>query len=54
MDEVSGRTVPDGLWEITEPLIPVAPKRAQGGGIPRADNRQTIAAIAFVLTTGCA
>ncbi|WP_435367605.1 transposase [Glycomyces tritici] len=42
------------MWEITEPLIPVAPKRAQGGGIPRADKRQTFAAIAFVLTAGCA
>jgi transposase len=54
MDEFSGRLVPDGLWEITEPSIPGAPRRVQGGGIPRADNRQTFAAIAFVLTTGCA
>jgi transposase len=50
--------VPEGLWEIlweiTEPLIPVTPKRAQGGGMARVDDRQGFAAIVFVLTTGCA
>lgn len=46
--------MPDGLWEITEPLIPASPKRAQGGGIPRGDDRRTLAAIVSVLTTGCA
>ncbi len=54
MKPYAERFVLDGLWEITEPLIPVSPKRAQGGGIPRADNRQVFAAIVFVLTTGCA
>jgi len=33
---------------------PATPKRSQGGGIPRADDRQVFAAIVFVLTTGCA
>ncbi|WP_408612789.1 IS5 family transposase [Glycomyces luteolus] len=46
--------VPDELWEITEQLIPVPLKRAQGGGIARVDDRQVFAAIVFVLTTGCA
>jgi len=41
------------LWEITEPLIPATPKRAQGGGIPRAGDRQVFTAMVFVLTTGC-
>lgn len=39
MDEFAKRLVPDGLWEITEPLIPVAPKRAQGGGSDRIARR---------------
>jgi transposase len=54
VDEFAKRLVPDGLWEITEPLIPATPKRAQGGGIPRVGDRQVFAAIVFVLTTGCA
>lgn len=54
MDEFTRRLVPDGLWEIVEPLIPASPKRAQGGGIPRADDWQVFAAVVFVLTTGCA
>lgn len=54
MDAFAERFVPDGLWEITAPLIPAPPRRAQGGGIPRADDRQVFAAIVFVLTTGCA
>jgi transposase len=54
VDEFARRLVPDGLWEIVEPLVPVTPKRVQGGGIQRVDNRQVFAAIVFVLTTGCA
>jgi transposase len=54
VDEFTRRLVPDGLWEITEPLIPATPKRAQGGGIQRVDDRQVFAAIVFVLTAGCA
>lgn len=54
MDEFARRLVPEGLWEITEPLIPDPPKRAQGGGIQRVDDRQVFAAVVFVLTTGCA
>jgi transposase len=54
VDEFTRRLVPDGLWEITGPLVPATPKRAQGGGIPRADDRQVFSAIVFVLTSGCA
>lgn len=54
MNEFARCLVPDGLWDITESLIPVAPKRAQGGGIARSDNRQVFAAMVFVLTSGCA
>jgi transposase len=54
VDEFAKRLVPDGLWEIVEPLIPVAPRRAQGGGIARADDRAVLGAIVFVLTSGWA
>jgi transposase len=33
--------------------VPVAPKRAQGGGIARAEDRDVFCAIGFVLATGC-
>jgi transposase len=46
--------VPDGLWEIVAPLIPEPPRRRQGGGIARVDDRAVFTAIVFVLTTGCA
>ncbi len=39
---------------MVEPLVPVAPKRAQGGGIARADDRAVFCAIVFVLTSGVA
>jgi transposase len=54
VDEFTRRLVPDGLWEITEPLIPAPPKRAQGGGIPRTDDRQVFCASCLSCTTGCA
>lgn len=54
VDEFAKRLVPDGLWEIVEPLIPVAPKRVQSDGIVRADDRAVFCAIVFVLTSGCA
>lgn len=54
MDEFSRGFVPNGLWEIAASLIPASPKRAQGGGIRRVDDRQVFTAIVFVLTTGCA
>ncbi|WP_168801515.1 hypothetical protein [Glycomyces buryatensis] len=50
MDEFAKRLVPDGLWEIVEPLIPVAPKRVQGGGIARADLFAAFLALAAPLT----
>lgn len=45
--------VPDGIWELAAPLIPPARKRAQGGGRARIDDREVLAAIAFVLIHGC-
>ncbi|WP_460497157.1 transposase, partial [Glycomyces tarimensis] len=46
--------MPDGLWEITAPLIGQHAKRAQGGGIARVEDPTVFTAIVFVLTTGCA
>ncbi len=46
--------VPDGLWEIVEPLLPLQPERPQGGGTRYRDDRAVFTAIVYVLTTGCA
>lgn len=54
MDELAARLVLDELWALVEPLIPPAPVRRQGGGIPRVDDRAVFTAIVFVLTSGCA
>ena len=53
--ERMGQTlVPDGLWEIVEPLLPAQPERPQGGGTRYVDDRAVFTAIVYVLTTGCA
>jgi transposase len=46
--------VPDGSWEIVEPLIPPQTERAQGGGTRQGDDRSVFTAVVQVLTTGCA
>ena len=46
--------VPDGLWEIVEPLIPPQTERPQGGGTRYVEDRAVFTAIVYVLTTGCA
>ena len=45
--------VPDGLRELFQRVVPAAPGRPQGGGRRRYGNRQVLAAIIFVATTGC-
>jgi transposase len=45
---------PDALWHLVQPLLPEHPKRHQGGGRRRIDDRIAFAAIAYVLQTGCA
>lgn len=47
------RLVPDGLWELFQRVVPAAPVRPQGGGRRRYGDRQVLAAIVFVATTGC-
>ncbi len=49
-----GWIVPDGLWEIAEPLLPPARVRPQGGGVANIDDEAVCAAIVYVLVSGCA
>ncbi|MEU0487589.1 IS5 family transposase [Nocardiopsis sp. NPDC006139] len=47
------RLVPDELWELFQRVVPEAPTRPQGGGRRRHGDRQVLAAITFVATSGC-
>ncbi|MEW1605313.1 IS5 family transposase [Streptomyces sp. NPDC093808] len=47
------RMVPDELWELFQRVVPPAPSRPQGGGRCRYGDREVLAAIVFVATTGC-
>jgi len=44
---------PDELWDLAAPLIPPAPRRVQGGGRRRVDDRAVLAAIVYVTQAGC-
>lgn len=46
--------VPDGLWEIAEPLVPPSRVRPQGGGTQDTTDETLFAAIIYVLVSGCA
>jgi transposase len=46
--------VPDGLWEIAEPLIPPSKVRPQGGGTQDTPDETLFAAIIYVLVSDCA
>ncbi|WP_307822052.1 IS5 family transposase [Streptomyces coffeae] len=45
--------VPDGLWEIAKPLIPLPKARPQGGGTQDTPDETLFAAIVYVLVSGC-
>ncbi|WP_406116004.1 IS5 family transposase [Kitasatospora purpeofusca] len=47
------RLVPDELWELFQLVVPPAPTRPQGGGRRRHGDREVLAAIVFVATSGC-
>ena len=47
------RLVPDELWELFHRVVPEAPSRPQGGGRRRHGDREVLAAIVFVATSGC-
>lgn len=53
MDDVE-KWCPESLWLLASPLLPDAPQRHQGGGRRRIDDRAVLAAILYVLQTGCA
>ncbi len=53
-ERIGQTLVPDGLWEIVEPLIPPQTERPQGGGTRHVDDRAVFPAFVYVLTTGCA
>lgn len=47
------RMVPDELGELSQRVVPPVPLRPQGGGRRRYGDREVLAAIIFVATTGC-
>ncbi|WP_372410490.1 transposase [Streptomyces luteireticuli] len=47
------RLVPDDLWLLARRAIPATPKRPQGGGRQRVDDREVLAAIVFLAGSGC-
>jgi transposase len=46
--------VPDGLWELIEPLLPVRQRRFRYPGRKRLGDREALQGILFVLYTGIA
>ena len=46
--------VPDGLWELIEPLLPTVARRFRYPGRKRLGDRETLQGILFVLYTGIA
>ena len=44
----------DEQWEVVKPLIPVPPRRPDRRGRPRADDRQVLNGILWIMRTGAA
>ena len=53
-ERLAQELVPDGLWEIVEPLLPAQVEGPQGGGTRYVDDRAVFSTVVYVLTTGCA
>ncbi|MEU0254156.1 IS5 family transposase [Streptomyces sp. NPDC006184] len=54
MTDLIGRLVPDELWTLFRRVVPPTEViRPQGGGRRRAGDRECLAAIVFVATSGC-
>ena len=43
--------LPDPLWDLVEPFLPIPPRRPQGGR-PRVSDRACLTGIVFVLRSG--
>ncbi|MGI5336350.1 transposase [Streptomyces sp. CA-181903] len=54
MEALAQRLVPDEMWEAARPFLPDVPRRPQGGGRAAADARRVMAAVVYVVTSGCA
>ena len=53
MVSIVERLVPDELWQLFQRVVPEPPSRPQGGGRRRHGDREVLAAIVFVATSGC-
>lgn len=53
-EDLWGWIVPEGLWELAEPLLPPSKVRPQGGGTQDTPDEAVFAAIVYVLVSGCA
>lgn len=54
MTDLVERLVPDEWWVLFRRVVPpMEGKRPQGGGRRRADDREALAAIVFLTTSGC-
>jgi transposase len=51
---LSRRLVPDQMWALVQPLVPMPKVRPQGGGRSRVGDRAVFVAVVYVLTSGCA
>lgn len=47
------RMAPEELWTLFQRVVPPAPVRPQGGGHRRRGDREVLAAIVLVATSGC-
>ncbi|MFI5555793.1 IS5 family transposase [Streptomyces sp. NPDC051738] len=52
-DALVERMAPEELWKLFQRVVPPAPVRPQGGGHRRRGDREVLAAIIFVATSGC-
>lgn len=52
--DLSRGLVPEGLWDLAEPLLPSFAPRQRDGGTAPVDERAVFAAVVYVLASGCA
>ncbi|WP_199827544.1 IS5 family transposase [Streptomyces xylophagus] len=52
-DALAERMAPEELWTLFQRVVPPAPVRPQGGGHRWRGDREVLAAIIFVATSGC-